>query len=268
MAFITGIYPRLVFGIKNIDFQFLPLALKGKFTKAKKNINSIDFALFVPLLSGIALSFLIFSRVIHFALQFYPVPTFAFFFGLILASAKIVFSRLNKIGFAELVITFAGFLFAFVFSGLNPLHAEHSPMTVFLSGTIAVCAMILPGISGAFILLFLGQYEFLLGALHELNLFIIALFLAGAFVGIILFSRLLAYLLKTHRNAMMSFLAGLMLGALRIPVEKAAKATTIDELKLAIAAALAGIFIVLLIELIASNKYTANNGNIKKNLPN
>jgi len=248
IAFITGIYSRLVFGIKNVDFGFLRFSLRGDFSKAKKNFLAIDFSFFIPLLAGIALSFLFFSRIIRFALEFHPVPTFAFFFGLILASAKIVYGSISQRNFQALAFAGAGFAFAFLFTGLTGIQADHSAIAVFASGAIAVCAMILPGISGAFILLFLGQYEFLLQALHNLDLVVIFLFIAGALIGILLFSRLLAFLLKRHKSSVMAFLTGLMLGALRIPLEKASAAANLEEVKLAVAFALAGVFLVLLLD--------------------
>lgn len=261
MALITGIYERLIFGIKNIGLKFVYFALKGDFKSAKQDLQAIDFPFFIPLLAGIALSFLLFSRVIDFLLDFYPLPMFAFFFGLILASAKIVFKRIKTKQYSIYFWILIGFLFSFAFTFLNPVQANHSMPVVFFSGMIAICAMLLPGISGAFILLFLGQYEFLLNALHSLNFLVIALFGLGALIGLALFSRLLAFLLKRNESAVLAVLTGLMLGALGLLVKKMSEVNGFNALAennlqilLVLLAVSAGIGIALFLEKIANKR--------------
>ncbi len=202
IALITGIYERLIFGIKRINFN-----LK----------ESVDWEFFVPLLLGIGCAFLALSRIIKFFLSDFPGLTYAFFFGLILASAVIVYKKTGKLNFKDFLFLLIGFAFAFLFVGLKDLETEHTLLVIFFSGMIAICAMILPGISGAFILLFLNQYEYMLEVLNNFIFVEIFTFVGGAFLGIITFSRILSYLLKRYKSHTFSFLVGLMLGSLRLP---------------------------------------------------
>ena len=124
---------------------------------------------------------------------------------------------MNKIKFKELILLIFGFIFAFLLSGATTLSFNHSLPIIFLSAMVAICAMILPGISGAFILLLLGQYEFLVGKIHELDFIIIGTFGLGAIIGLLSFSKILDKLLNNYHNLTISFLVGLMLGSLRTP---------------------------------------------------
>ncbi|WP_414470616.1 DUF368 domain-containing protein [Methanobacterium sp. ACI-7] len=221
IALITGIYERLIHAISRIDFRFILYLFEGDFKRFKQNaLEEIDYELFIPLFLGIGLAILTMSKVISFLLTNYPAVTFAFFFGLILSSAIFVYNHVDELNiknFASLVI---GFIFAIIFVGLNPIQANHTLPIIFLSGAIAICAMILPGISGAFVLLLLNQYEYMINALNNLQLVEIITFMIGALVGILSFSRVLDYLLTHHKSITMAFLVGLMIGTLRLPYER------------------------------------------------
>jgi putative membrane protein len=221
IALIVGIYNRLVHGIGKIKFGFVKPLLKGNFPEFKeKLIDEIDFQLFIPLLTGIALALISLSKLITYLMDKYPVYTFSFFLGLILASSYILYTSIFKVSLKIAIVSIIGFIFAYIFVGLNPISANHSLIVIFFSGVIAICAMILPGISGAFLLLLLGQYEYMLNALHTFNLPEIITFCVGALIGILSFSKFLDYLLKHHKEITMGFLIGLMIGTLRLPLDK------------------------------------------------
>jgi putative membrane protein len=147
----------------------------------------------------------------------YTALTYSFFLGLIIASAVILFRKLEHINLKNLIFAIIGAILTFIFVSLNPMAANHSLIVLFFSGMIAICAMILPGISGSFLLLLLGQYEYMLTALHELHFTEIIVFVVGALIGILGFSKILNYLLKNHEEVTMAFLIGVMLGSLKVP---------------------------------------------------
>lgn len=221
IALITGIYERLVHAISSINFTFVKPLLKGNMSEFKsKLLYEIDFALFIPLILGIGIAFLTLAKVITYLLVNQTAYTFSFFLGLILASAYILYTKLDGLNIKLIIATIIGIILAYVFVGLNPIAANHSLPVLFVSGLIAICAMILPGISGSFLLLLLGQYQYMLNALNNLNIVEIIVFIVGAVIGILGFSKILNYLLENHESLTMAFLIGIMLGSLRLPVIK------------------------------------------------
>lgn len=219
IALITGIYERLINAISSIRFGFLKPLLKADFGGFKdKLIEEIDFELFIPLLLGIGIAFITLGKVITYLLDTQTAYTFSFFFGLILASAYILYTKLENINIKLILITVIGIILSYIFVGLNPIAANHSLIVIFISGLIAICAMILPGISGSFLLLLLGQYPYMLNALNSRNLMEIFVFVIGAVIGILGFSKLLNYLLEKYESATMAFLIGIMVGTLRLPI--------------------------------------------------
>lgn len=246
VALITGIYERLIFAIKGLNIRFLLHLLKGDLPKAKKSFLDMDIGFLVPLALGIGTAFLIFSRVIGFLLETQPANTYAFFFGLILASAGFVYKHVSGIDRGTVISAICGGLFAFLFIGLETLQASHSLPVIFFSGMIAICAMILPGISGAFILLFLGQYEYMLAALHNMDSTLVAVFMAGALVGLLSMVRVMGYLLRKHKSVTMAFLVGLMLGALRLPYQNVVASAF--SLPLVLVSGIIGFFLVVILE--------------------
>lgn len=221
IALITGIYERLIHAISKIRFTFLKPLFKGNFTDFKvKLIEEIDFELFIPLLLGIGIAFITLAKVISYLLDTYTAYTFSFFLGLILASAYILYTKLGKFNIKLFVITLIGIILSYIFVGLNPIASNHSLIVIFISGIIAICAMILPGISGSFLLLLLGQYQYMLNALNTRNIIEILVFGIGAVIGILGFSKLLNYLLERYESATMAFLIGIMVGTLRLPINQ------------------------------------------------
>ena len=221
IALITGIYERLIYAISRIRFSFLKPLLKANFSDFKeKLIEEIDFELFIPLILGIGIAFITLAKVISYLLDTQTAYTFSFFLGLILASAYILYTRLENFNIRLIIISLIGIILSYIFVGLNPIAANHSLIVIFISGLIAICAMILPGISGSFLLLLLGQYQYMLNALNSRNLIEIFVFGIGAVIGILGFSKLLNYLLERYESATMAFLIGIMVGTLRLPIIK------------------------------------------------
>lgn len=221
IALITGIYERLISAISSIKFSFIKPLLKGNLSDFKtKLMEEIDFELFIPLFLGIGIAFITLAKVISYLLDTQTAYTFSFFLGLILASAYILYTKLDGINIKLIIITAIGIVLSYIFVGLNPIATNHSLIVLFISGLIAICAMILPGISGSFLLLLLGQYQYMLNALNSRNLIEIFVFCIGAFIGILGFSKLLNYLLEKYESATMAFLIGIMIGTLRLPIMK------------------------------------------------
>ena len=212
VALILGFYERLIRGISNIRSETIKNTLK-------REKNGIDLELFVPLGAGIGLAFLIMSNIILFLLEDMASPTYAFFFILILGSAFLLLRSEKLASILNLVLTVAGFILAFIFVGMGTTSTGHSLPIIFISGIIAITAMILPGISGALIMLFLNQYEYMLDALRGLHFTEIFTFMAGAIISLLTFSRVLNRLLEKYRSQTVAFLIGLMLGALRLCYE-------------------------------------------------
>jgi putative membrane protein len=221
IALITGIYERLVHSIGKINFIFIKPLIHGDFSQFKeKLLEEIDFSLFIPLFLGIGIAMLTLSKIIGFLMEYYPSYTFAFFLGLILASSYVLYVHLEKISFKIILMSIIGFLLSFIFVGLNPIAANHTLPIIFFSGMIAICAMILPGISGAFVLLLLNQYEYMLNAINTMSIDEILVFCVGALIGILGFSKLLDYLLQKYKQITIAILIGVMIGTLRLPYGK------------------------------------------------
>ena len=218
IALITGIYEHLVYSISKISFSFVRPLLKGNFTEFKKKFfDEIDFPFFIPLLCGIGIAMLTLANVISYCMEVHTALTYSFFLGLILASSYVLYKQMDELTSKYVVFTVIGAILAYIFVSLNPIAMNHSLPILFMSGLIAICAMILPGISGSFLLLLLGQYEYMLNALKTMCLSEIIVFCAGALIGILGFSKVLNYLLEHHEGITMAFLIGVMIGTLKLP---------------------------------------------------
>lgn len=247
IALITGIYERLIYAISSIKFSFLKPLLSCDFTDFKnKLIEEIDFELFIPLFLGIGIAFITLAKVISYLLDTQTAYTFSFFLGLILASAYILYTKLENISLKLIAITAIGIILSYIFVGLNPIATNHSLIVIFISGLIAICAMILPGISGSFLLLLLGQYQYMLNALNSRNLIEIIVFCIGAVIGILGFSKLLNYLLERYESATMAFLIGIMLGTLRLPIIKITSSANGSWIICVLLALIAFVFIIMI----------------------
>lgn len=251
IALITGIYEHLIQAISNIRFRCLKPLLKGNFRQFKSKFQEdIDYRFFIPLVLGIGIAMVSVAKVVTYCMESYTDVTYSFFLGLILASAYILYRQIAKVSARHLAFTVIGFVCAFIFVSLNPVAANHSLPVLFVSGMVAICAMILPGISGAFLLLLLGQYEYMLNVLHEMRIVEIVVFVIGAAIGILGFSKILNYLLKNYKGYTMAFLIGIMVGTLKIPAVNIMTSVSGGFLDIAtcVIAAVAGLIIILVME--------------------
>ncbi len=211
IAFISGIYEELIASIKSINGHALKLLFQGKVSSFWESING-SFLLSVVI--GIGISILSLARLLRFLLDNYPVLVWSFFFGLIIASALFVGKNVKQWSSGVILAGIAGAIIAFFVTIITPAEANTTYWFIFLSGAIAICAMILPGISGSFILVLLGMYRFILDSVSNFNLLVIGIFLAGAIIGIISFSNILSWFLKKFHNYTIAVLAGFMVGSL------------------------------------------------------
>jgi len=246
IALVTGIYERLLQSIGKVNLKFIPHFLKGDFARANENVKNIDFKLFLPLLAGIGSALLLMSNMMHFLLLNFTAVTYAFFLGLILSSGVLLYKTAGDLSAENVMFLILGFLGAFLFVEVTSLSIGHSLPVIFISGVVAISAMILPGISGSFMLIFLGQYEYMLVVLKELRFPEMLTFGFGALIGVLLFSRAITHVLNKYKSFTMFFLIGLMLGALRFPYQNIVR--TIDSLLPVLVSAVTGFFIVLILE--------------------
>jgi len=211
IAFITGIYEELINSIKSVNLHAVKLFFTGKFAEFWKAING---TFLISVLSGIAISIFSLAKGLEYLLNNYPILVWAFFFGLIIASAIYVARYVKKWNPGVVLAGVAGIITAYFITVISPAEANSTWWFIFLSGAIAICAMILPGISGSFILLLLGMYKFILEAVGDFNIAVLLTFLVGAAIGIITFSNVLSWLLKKYHNITIAVLAGFMIGSL------------------------------------------------------
>ncbi|OOE33189.1 DUF368 domain-containing protein [Salinivibrio kushneri] len=213
IAFITGIYTQLLESIRRITPRLFTLWHKEGFKAVWHHINGTFLCV---LLAGILTSIASLAKGISWMLTHHPIPLWSFFFGLIIASALHIAKQLPapRIRPKTVLAALLGIGFAYWITIANPLQLTASPLTVFLAGAIAICAMILPGISGSFILLLLGMYSPILDAVHQTQFGLLGLFAVGAVTGLLTFSHLLSWLLRRYYALTLAFLTGLMLGTL------------------------------------------------------
>lgn len=212
IAFVSGIYEELLFSINLITGQVLKLFLQRQIRQAWK---LIPFRFVLPLGLGMASAIFGLAHALSWLLETYPVYVWGFFFALVIASTVIVAKRVSTWNVRRIALFIFSAIGAFVLVGLSPVETPFTPWMIFLSGFIAICAMILPGISGSFILLLLGKYRQVLEAVTERDFFTLGIFSLGCVLGIALFSRFLGWLFKKHHDISVVVLAGFMLGSVR-----------------------------------------------------
>ncbi|MFW6176607.1 MAG: DUF368 domain-containing protein [Thermoplasmatota archaeon] len=245
IALIIGIYDKLIHAINKIPKDLPIPLLKGDVDGFKSKLNDIDFPFLVPIAVGALISIISIARGLEFVMDSYPAITFAFFFGLILASVAVIYKYIEKINIRSIISAIIGFVFVFYVLGIEGIEFGHGPIMIFFSGVVSIVSMILPGISGSYILVILNQFEFMVDALCGLKFSIIIIFSLGALIGIFGFAKLLDYLLQKYPSVSMAFLFGLMLGALRVPLVKSMNnATNIYEI--IIPAILGAVFVAIL----------------------
>ncbi len=248
IALITGIYDRLIASISNIKFMFFKPLFKGDFSNFKKGLfEEVDFNLFIPLILGMGIAMITMARIINYLLGDYGAFTYSFFAGLILASIYILYKQLGAFNIKTICITIIFAVLAYLFVGLNPVQAAHSLPILFISGFIAICAMLLPGISGSSILLLLGQYEYMISALHSFKIVDIIVFIVGAALGFMSMSRVIKYLLENYKLETVAGLIGIMIGSMRIPMREVIGVSSSSYI-ICLVIAIIGMAIVLVIE--------------------
>ena len=216
IAFIVGIYPRLITAISH-GFSMLTSLAKGQLGEMRRHGDSLEWGLVIPLAAGIGGALLIGAKVIPILLETWPHQTLGLFLGLVAGSVGVPWKRIERKNLVVLCMVVATCGAAFLLTGIPASGDALAPSSirVFASAATAICAMILPGVSGAFLLKAMGMYEVTLHALNDGNIGYIALFAAGAITGLGLFSRFLNYLLERYADLTMAALVGLMIGALR-----------------------------------------------------
>lgn len=219
IAFIMGIYDEFVGSLASINGEALKLLFKGRFAAFWKHING---SFLLSLVIGIGISIIALAGLMQMLLSDFPIQTWAFFFGLIVASSLFIIRGISGWKLREGLLLIFGILLGAVICTLSPTQTPDGLWFIFLSGALAICAMILPGISGSFILLILGKYQFIMGCISDLvsgvnlgqNLLIIGTFGCGALIGILSFSRFLHWLLARWQKETMIVLAGFIIGSL------------------------------------------------------
>ena len=211
IAFITGIYEELINSIKSINADSLTLLLKGRIAEFWRAVNA-NFLLAIVI--GIGISIFSLAKLITWLLVNQPVLVWSFFFGLILASIIFVARDIRRWDWKTIVGMIFGAVVAFYITVATPAETPTHLMFIFLCGAIAICAMILPGISGSFSLVLLGKYFFIMEAVKTFNIPVMAVFICGAAVGIVTFSRVLSFALQRFHDITIAILAGFMVGSL------------------------------------------------------
>lgn len=219
IAFMTGIYEELVGSINSINATALKLLFKGRIRQFWKQING-NFL--ISLISGILISIFSLAKLMQYLLDFHPIQTWAFFFGLIVASSIFILKEVRDWKLKDVLQLIFGILLGVVICTLSPTQTPDGLWFIFLSGAIAICAMILPGISGSFIMLILGKYEYLMGKIADIvsgegelmDFIVLATFALGALIGIIAFSKFLHWLLHNYHRPTLLVLAGFIIGSL------------------------------------------------------
>ena len=211
IAFIVGIYDELINSIKSINAHSLKLLFTGKIVSFWKGINA---SFLFSILLGIGISVFSLAKLITWLLEAHPIMVWAFFFGLVLASTWFVSKDIKEWNVKTIASFIVGAAVAYYITVATPAETPTNLLFIFLCGAIAICAMILPGISGSFILVLLGKYFYIMDAVKELKIGILLVFAAGALIGITSFSRVLSFALARFRNSTLALLTGFMLGSL------------------------------------------------------
>ncbi|MDO6819639.1 MULTISPECIES: DUF368 domain-containing protein [Zobellia] len=272
IAFISGIYEELITSINNVDLSLFK-ELKENGLKAAWNKLNGNFLL--ALFAGIAISVLSLAKLVSWLLENKPILIWSFFFGLVIASILLVGKEVQKWNAKTIIALILGAAVAYYITILPPSESADSLPYLFLSGALAICAMILPGISGAFILVLLGSYKTIIDAVHNLDFKIIGTVGVGAIFGLLSFAKLLKWMFNNQKNLTLALLTGFIVGSLnkiwpwkRVLDTKTIgeKIITIDEnvspfnfdgdnqLMIAVVAALAGFLVIFILERTASKK--------------
>ncbi len=214
IALITGIFERLINSIKSFGITSLKLLLKGKF---KEFADKTDLYFLITLFAGVIVAIVLLAKIFDYLFNQYPVFIWAFFFGLILASVYFVGRTIEKWRFGVILSFIIGTVIAVAFTFLTPATQNSSFLYLFLCGVVAVCSMILPGLSGSFVLILMGNYQLVaIDAINNRDLNIIIPVLIGAVVGLVAFSHVISWVFKRYKDQTIATLTGFILGSLGI----------------------------------------------------
>ena len=258
IALITGIYERLIAALTAIDPATLRDLARPHDPDARAavwdQLVRMDLPFLLTLGAGMLTAVVTLAHALETAVQQYPGPSYAFFFGLIGASAVVLYDQVDVTTPRRLTVAVVGVALAAAVTGRTSAGVSHALPALLLAGAVAVCAMILPGVSGAFLLILLGQYEYMLGALTEFTGALGALpgdgtvsavvaatppvlvFVLGALAGLLTLARVIDRALANYRAATLTFLVSLMVGGLRLPAERVLAAVTADVATVVVAA--------------------------------
>ncbi len=228
IAFISGIYKELIDSISNINFGLIVTLKKEGFKAFWKKANANFLA---SILAGIFISALSVMHLMHYLLENHPIQIWSFFFGLVAASIIFVGKQIKKWSPLAVMLFIISAIGAFLITKMNIIDSSESLLYLFLCGAIAICAMILPGISGSFILVLLGAYSAISTAVHNMEIKKLLVFFIGCIVGVLSFSRLLKWLFSKYENTTLVILTGFILGSLNKiwPWKETLQSVTINE---------------------------------------
>ncbi len=214
IAFITGIFERFIFSLKSFDLKAIKLVLKGQY---KEFIRHTDFKFIITVISGMVAALLSLAKLLDYLFLNYPIFVWSFFFGLILASIYYVGITIKKWNIFTFIFLFVGVFIGVIFLFVNPGQPNNNTLYIFLCGAISISGMILPGLSGSFLLVLMGNYELvMIEAVSTFNLIILLPFLAGSIIGLVAFSHVLAYVIKKYKNQTLALITGFIFGSLTI----------------------------------------------------
>ena len=213
IALITGIFERLIDSLKSFNIDALKLLMKGKINDF---IKHTDLIFLIVVMFGAGVSIVSLAKLLTFLFENYPIFIWAYFFGLILASVWFVGRTIEKWTFAVILWFLVGTSIAIAITIMKPATENDSFLYLFISGIVAICSMILPGLSGSFVLVLMGEYELILRAVDDLNFAVLLPVAIGAIVGLLAFAHLLSWLYKKYKNQTIALLTGFILGSLAI----------------------------------------------------
>lgn len=214
MALLTGIFEPLIYAIKSFDLTALKLIASGKFREFATHTN---LGFLIPVGIGIVVSILSIARLLEYLFDHYAVLVWAFFFGLILASVWFVGKRIKRVTLPVVLLFIAGTALAAAIAFMEPAAENASIPYLILCGVIAMCSMILPGLSGSYVLLLMGNYQLvMIEAVNDLNLAVLLPVAVGAGAGLLLFARFLSWVFKRFHDQTVSLLTGFIFGSLAV----------------------------------------------------
>lgn len=252
IALITGIYSRMISAVTSVKIQNTLTIIQGfrpsKLRESIQAFHRIDGFFLICLGSGVLTALILVLNIIHFLLTNYAIMTFGFFWGVIAVSAIVLSKQVNYRSSKSMIAALTGFVLSFTISGVASTSLGHGNLILFISGALAVSAMILPGISGSLLLIILGQYEYMSGILSAFteavvsavtsgqleqlinNLWDIGVFVSGGIFGLFTIAHFIRWALENYRQITFAFLISLVLGALRAPILEVEKVLLEDQL--------------------------------------